>query len=165
MFYCIVLSSTAQQIKVVLCVRSRSNRFSSYCVFLHIMCVTGGGCRLCNPDNGDARTRQLQTSSSYSSSSSSYGSVSTSSSSSGTNSYSSSYAWNGVQTSFSSSSTFMDYTPLLEMQLELYLTAQVVLNFGFQPGHCLYGNWIVFDVELEQSTTGFKKCWIDTKLS
>ena len=110
--------------------------------------MTGGGCRLCNPDDSDQRARQLEQLSSLS-----RNVLLTSTLTSGITSNVFALARNGIQTAFSATSTFLDYVPLLELQLNLFLTKEVTLRFGTKPGHCLFGSLIAFDVKLQEATS------------
>ena len=117
--------------------------------------MTGGGCRLCNPDNSDDRARQLQQLSTLPSSDSHLSLrvllLSPLKSSTITNVFA--LVTNGIQTTFSATSTFLDYVPLLEYQLKLYLTKEIALRFGTKPGHCLFGSLLDFDVKLMEATS------------
>ena len=110
--------------------------------------MTGGGCRLCNPDDSDQRARQLEQLSSLS-----RNVLLTSTLTSGITSNVFALARNGIQTAFSATSTFLDYVPILELQLNLFLTKEVTLRFGTKPGHCLFGSLIAFDVKLQEATS------------
>ena len=129
-----------------------------------LLYLTGGGCRLCNPDNGDRRARRLQLehpSSLWSSvSHMSPRSLLLSTLTSRTTSNVFTVAKNGIQTTFSATSTFLDYVPLLEYQLKLYLTKEIATRFGTKPGHCLFGSLLDFDVKLmEAASWQDNQCW------
>ena len=122
--------------------------------------VTGGGCRLCNPDNSDRRARQLQLQqkqqlSSLTSSETPvlHRALYTSALTSGSSKNVFAPATNGIQTTFSAASTFLDYVPLLEYQLKLYLTKEIATRFGTKPGHCLFGSLLDFDIKLMEAAS------------
>ena len=127
-----------------------------YCIST-LLFEIGGGCRLCNPDNSDRRARHLQ----LDQLSSSLSSVTHSSSRalllssliSGITSNAFALAPNAIQTTFNATSTFLDYVPLLEYQLKLYLTKEITTRFGTKPGHCLFGSLLDFDVKLMEATS------------
>ena len=135
----------------------------SYCIST-LLFEIGGGCRLCNPDNSDRRARHLQ----LDQSSSPLSSVTHSSSRalllssliSGITSNVFALAPNAIQTTFNATSTFLDYVPLLEYQLKLYLTKEITTRFGTKPGHCLFGSLLDFDVKLMEATSWQdNQCW------
>ena len=55
---------------------------------------------------------------------------------------------NLLQIPLNSNSTFLDYVPLLELQLKLFLTKEITTRFVTKVGHCLFGALLDFDVKL-----------------